>query len=240
MTVLDLIRSDAAGVGDPSGKTGLDSQIEAWQSADVAAVANALRGVLAELDEHDWKQWRAVRQIIWRLKLRSQNLRDALAVLTEGGRPAAPRARFYAYLARVDLGNPPSMDELIADSDLRDQRPSEWLQLAFSQASPTAIHGEYLKLASKLSAADFTFIISRLREKYGDKFVEWMIELCRTMSFEQARALATLVDDEYHCGIYNEILASHPSIRGGVRRVAKPGLWEGLDSDFKHRITERV
>ena len=65
-----------------------------------------------------------------------------LAVLTEGGEPANGHARFYAYLARADLGNPASMDELMADTELRDQRPSEWLQLALkSSFTPNATFG---------------------------------------------------------------------------------------------------
>lgn len=132
MTILELIRADADGIADRSGKTALDSQIEEWRSADVSAVAKALEQVVASLDKNDWKQWRALRQIIWRLNLKNEKLRDDLAVLTEGGEPANGHARFYAYLARADLGNPASMDELMADTELRDQRPSEWLQLALN------------------------------------------------------------------------------------------------------------
>jgi hypothetical protein len=242
MTILELIRADADGIADRSGKTALDSQIEEWRSADVSAVAKALEQVVASLDKNDWKQWRALRQIIWRLNLKNEKLRDDLAVLTEGGEPANGHARFYAYLARADLGNPASMDELMADTELRDQRPSEWLQLALNQASPRTLHLEYLKLASKLSASDFTFMLSRLRDKYGDQFVEWMTELCRAMPLVEASQLSTLIDEEYRCGIYNEILLSHPTLRTSHQPSSEPvrSIWDSLPPDFKDRATEKA
>ena len=241
--VLDLIRADAAGEADHSGKTALDSQIELWRAADNVAVENSLTQALKQLDQNDWKQWRAFRQIVWKVGLRAQALRDALGVVTEVGNPSNPHARFYAYLARSDLGNPASMEELLADTTLRDERPSDWLQLAFNQLSPQALHSEYLKLATKLSPIDFTFSLARLREKYGENFINWMAELCRAMSFDRASDLATQIDEEYSCGIYSEILATHPSLKG--RKPPPPShnvtsLWEGFDPAFRNRVAEKM
>ena len=244
MDIIDLIRTDAAGVEDPSGKTALDSQIETWKSGDPTDLPKSLFDVVESLDQKDWKQWRAFRQIVWRLNLKSQSLSDALAVLTEKVEPTDSRARFYAYLTRADLGSPAPMDELLLDESLREDRPSDWLQLALTQASPAVLHSEYLKLASRLLASNFTFNLGRLREKYGDQFVERMIELCRAMPFKEASDLANLVDDEYGCGIYTELLASHPALRGQPDQStvvhASKGLWSGLDPEFRKRVTEKA
>jgi hypothetical protein len=243
MTLVELIRADAAGLSDPSGKTELDSQIEAWRLTDLPIVEDFLLGALPQLDESDWKQWRAFRQVIWRLKLRSAELSNALAVFSENDRPSDARARFYLYLARVDLGKAASMDELLADTKLHDDRPGDWLQLAIVQASPTALHAEFLRLAAKLKPEDFTLILPQLREKYDVSFVEWMTELCRAMPFVEASELATLIDEDYHCGIYNELLRYHPALKSkepAAAEISGERLWDGFPPEFKNRVKEKL
>jgi hypothetical protein len=243
MSLIELIRADAAELSDPSGKTQLDSQIEQWRPIDLSIVEKSLLDVVHLLNESDWKEWRAFRQVIWRLKIKGNELSNALAVFSEEGKPTAARARFYVYLARADLGNPASMDELLADRHLRDERPGDWLQLSIAQASPRALHGEFLKLSSKLSAADFTFILPQLREKYAEDFVEWMTELCRAMPFVEASELATLIDEDYRCGIYDELLRYHPGLKNKetvTEPVSGEGLWDGFPPEFRNRLTEKV
>ena len=115
MTILELIRADADGIADRSGKTALDSQIEEWRSADVSAVAKALEQVVASLDKNDWKQWRALRQIIWRLNLKNEKLRDDLARISHTtedwapGKPilsdAGPAPRVFVAPKALYVGN---------------------------------------------------------------------------------------------------------------------------------------
>lgn len=238
--LIKLIREDAQDVSDASGKTQLDSEIEAWATDQPHDLVALLQQVVPHLSEDNWKEWRAFRQIVGRLKIKNEPLRNELAVLTEVSRPTDSRARFYTYLARLDLGDPPSMDELIEDDQLRNQRPGDWLQLALNQASPLTLRAQVIKMAGKLKATDFAFKIVPFREKYGENFVEWMTELCLAMPFTEALELANLIDDEYNCGIHSEVLIHHPKLRGNPSPRVEVQLWDGLNDQFKTSVLEKA
>ena len=239
--LVSLIRENAEDVADASGKTALDSKIEKWIAHQPGDLVDSLRAALPEINETHWKEWRAFRQIVGRIGLRSDALRNDLAVMTEELHPSDSRARFYAYLARQDLGDAPSLDELRDDAQLRNERPGDWLQLALSQASPSTLRAEIIKMADRLKANDFVFTIGLIREKYGESFVEWMTELCLAMPFTEALSLANLVDEEYNCGLHSEVLMRHSKLRGDPPDgAAMEPLWESLDEQFKLSILEKA
>lgn len=243
--LVDLIRRDAANLADKSGKTDLDNWIETHLS-DADQVSEELLPVIYELDEHDWKQWRALRQIVRRLRIESPSLSNRLALFTERSRPAEARARYYAYLTRAELGASAAMDELLEDNDLRSGRPFDWLDLAYSEATPNALHSYYMQAASKLKANEFIFSLDKLRKKFGEKFVDNMAALCLAMPFEEAYELAKMVDDDYGCGLQPTILSSHPSLHPDVHPFEACSsaskiipIFQTLNDDMKQRLGQR-
>lgn len=241
--LLRLILENAQGRADISGKTELDAYLEASKDSETEDIADLLRTILPKLDESEWRQWRAFRQIVGRLRLKSDQLRNDLAIMTEDFQPKDSQSRFYAYLARTDLSDAPSMEELLEDRQFRNERPGDWLQLALTQASPSSFRTETLKLANKLRANDFIFKLVPLREKYDDKFVDWMTELCLAMQFSEGLELASFLDDEFHCGIHSEVLANHNTLKPNhppVSPVVVPEIWRDLDPQFKTSILEKA
>ncbi|WP_316193737.1 MULTISPECIES: hypothetical protein [unclassified Bradyrhizobium] len=243
--LIDLIKQDAADLADKSGKTELDTWIES-HLADGPSVAPQLLAAVRQLDGDEWKQWRAFRQIVRRLKIAEPSISNELAVLTENGLPKDARARFYAYLSRKDLGAPPPMAELLEDNELRTTRPADWLSLAYDEATGPSLHSYYMQAASGLKAKDFSFSLDKLRAKYAGSFLDNLTALCLIMPFKEADELAKMIDEDYRCDLHSLVLSAHSALRptNVTTRAADPSfkvvaIFPTLNDGMKQRLGQR-